>query len=54
MTVKTHKENEGMVPLVLNVGNRWRKMSAYVVIYVAGLNCETGGIIKVFFFNIFT
>jgi len=53
LAVKTNKENGGMVPLVVTVGNKWRQMSACVM-YVSDLNCETGGVIKVFCSGIFT
>jgi hypothetical protein len=46
LAVKIYKENRGMVPLVVTIGNKWRQMSA-CVIYVSDLNCETGGVIKI-------
>jgi len=42
-----------MVPLVVTIGNKWRQISA-CVIYVSDLNCETGGVIKVYCSGIFT
>jgi len=53
LAVKTYKQNGGMVPLVVTVGNKWRQMSA-CVIYVSDLNCETGAVTKIFCSGIFT